>query len=387
MSVMNRPFRLIKRFFQNKATQYIYSLYRLRQRFVIAVITFALVSTYLFLTYYLLDQEWFHQVIMEYYNICEYDLDSYIVSQKASALDNSFVILIVSLALSLWKASDPSMETLNKRIAFIFPNIDSSQGLKFIKKHLQKLATISPRTRVTFQIDEWDEKHELMKAEMVYECSISNLHNQNKLSGEDIEFAFELTSDAATALQKKYANAKQIVWGKVSEIRTISPKTSDKWDWHTKGHHMLIDGNGHSTKAFSLDSMMIPPNQEAQLDCIWSFWTFNNGKCFDTFGGFRFTKKLEVFYVNNLDRDFTVEMLILSKHDYSKQTKSYWENSCWEDESKRLNTAQYYDQELKPPCNKGNHVYVGDENSNRVEFKYEDFSNDHLMIWRIKFDS
>lgn len=378
--------RLLWRYIANKYTTFRYAIYRIKESTIIISLTIFGVAIYLALTHFLLSSDYFLSVITEHYSISSDKVDDFIISQKASSIDNSLVIFCVSLGLSIWKASDPSLETLDKRIAFIFPKIDSSQGLKFIKKHLQKLATISPRSRITFQIDEMDEKNKLIKAEMIYECSISNLHNQDPLNGKDIEFGFELSSDASKALKNKFPDVDSIVWGKVSEIRTISPKTSDKWYWHTKGHHMLIDGHGHSTKKFPLNNMIIPPNEEAQLDCIWSFWSYSDGKSFDTFGCFRFTKKLETFFVNNLNKKITVEALILHKSDFNKKPEAQWQEADWESEVSKMKLAEHFTQKIAPPCPDGNHILVGEDNANRVAFRYEDFSNDHLMIWRIKFD-
>ncbi len=368
-----------------------FNFYKIKNTKVLIAMTIILTLIYLLVTYALLSWRFFTDFLCKFYDI--HDLDSFIISQKASALDNSLLIIFVTLALSIVKASDPSMETLDKRIAFLFPNLNnnSAEGLRFIKRHIQRLATFSPRTHVTYQLDKYDSEYNLMKVEMVYECSISNLHNRDPLSGEDIAFTFDLTTDASNAIKKRNtANSKcskNIYWGKVSEIRTIAPKTSDKWLWHTKGHHMLLEGEGHSANTFRLDKLHIPPNEEAQLDCRWSYWTFNDKKAFDTFGGFRFTKRLEIHYVNNFDQVAEVEMMIITKHDYDQHSVSEWQNKNWREyfDNSNKTRCQYFSDKLTPLSDTQESAPIGSGSSNRAEFKYSDFSADHILIWRVKW--
>jgi len=380
-----------KRFFQNRWTHLKNSILTRGSRTKLFSFFILLSILYLSITFLFISNDWFIENVLNQFLLIS-DLNAYRISHIASTTDNILFVLLITAGLALWRFSNPENETFEKRVSFLFPrSVSTKKGKDFLIKHIKRLAVVSPKTRVTFQLDEWHEKYGILKSEMLYECSMSNLHNKDIYDGADIALTFSLSSDSAEALKNKANDEKidseHLVWGKLSELRTITGNSDDKWRWHTEGHHLLVDGDlcGETSETFELKKFKLHPDEEAQLDCITTSWTYNKDGAFDTFGVFKFTEELEIFFVNNTQLKPTIEILVVKKKDFALKRKKEWQGDIWNEQKQEDQKTYNKYENIPPPPKNRDYEEINTPLSNRRRFSFKDFSGDYILLWRVNF--
>ncbi|HCU66949.1 MAG TPA: hypothetical protein DF774_14430 [Rheinheimera sp.] len=353
---------IFKRFLKLK-----YKIATLKLRAFFIFIMF--LAGYYFLSHELIVESIFDQYLIDTLKVQEAEMRSYKVSYAASVIDTLIFFITVGLGIAIYGLTKPEDSSFEKKINYLFPRAALTVGgKKYLLKQINKLAVISERTRVTFQIDEHCFDHNLTGYTMIYEQKISNLHNKQSFMDEDVKFVFSVTEETKNAILKR--DGKSRSWGKVHKIRTMTSDDIDRWRWHTKGKHLLLADS--KKDIFKLNGLTIPPDGEAQLDVISSTLTYNDGNDAELFGVARFTELLELYFVNNTQYDASIEIRKVTMDEYSLKG------------SKVLAAEDNYEFTLdlaKTSC-------VQDEfaqSTSRRRQCFREFSVDDLILWKVTF--
>jgi hypothetical protein len=360
--------------FRSLHNLFIKARYKLRFLKLSAFLTFALFGCiYFVLSRLILADLAIIDALLQPFNLTTESMTSYQISHTASLIDNFIFFVTVGLGITIYGLIKPEDSSFDKKINYLFPRAATTIGGKrYLKKQINKLAIIAPRTRVTYQLDEHCDEHHLTKMTMIYESKISNLHNKEFFMDGDVQLKFSISDKSKAALNNKYPNDNRY-WGKITQIRTMTSDDLDKWRWHTKGKHLMI--SGRKSEIFKLEKLVIPPSGEAQIDCTSTTWSSNDGVEFDSFGVARFTELLEFYIVNNTHFNAKVEMYKIPRELY---------NNSGEFDESVLDKRKSITFELDPADHEQTDFKLS---KHRGREFLSDFSVDDLMIWRVNFSN
>jgi hypothetical protein len=230
------------------------------------------------------------------------------ISYSASSLDSLIFFLLVGFILTIIALKKPEEEKLNRKIEYIFPDVDSeSKLLPYLVNSVSALACINTLSERVLTITEVSQDKKHLKISSKAHSSIKNIHNNTDYEEERMPWGF--TVDVIKPDEK--------ILGEVHELSIIDRIGNSAREKHIiKGIVQFTDKNREHSVTFP---MVLTAGQEVIYQSnSWAWETMGNG--FD-FGISRYTV-LQKFSISNA----TDEEIHISVTKRNEKTKTLEKN-------------------------------------------------------------
>ncbi|MGH1431728.1 MAG: hypothetical protein ACRBB4_11485 [Neptuniibacter sp.] len=214
------------------------------------------------------------------------------VSFTASAIQDVLFYLTIGLAVLIYSARKPEEERLDQKIKYLFPKVDENPSLKdYFKSSITRIGCINEEVKVTVVYDNYSNSGDLIRESHDQHSRLKNLHNMDYFSNPDAEVGLESSISEDIKLD---------AYGGINEVKVFCLSESEFLEnIHDGELPMLMSNRGVTVRT----DFKIPPLGEALLD--FRSWMFASVEDEFLYSVSRYTKILEITFVNNTDFPFS----------------------------------------------------------------------------------
>lgn len=217
-----------------------------------------------------------------------YESPNFGVSFMASAIEDVLFFSILGLTVFFLALRKPEKESLETRVWYLFSGENATvEARDYVRHAINKLACISPHTKITLNIDSFDQSINAFKVYASWELNLANMYDNQEYY--DNEISSEIFLDDI--------NVPDGINGQALSMKTVY---SDKTCTHINGP---INIDNENLKYKQVFEMKLSPN--GSCTHLFDSWQYNQVDGEYILSPIRYTEKFEVILRNTSGRSIT----------------------------------------------------------------------------------
>lgn len=235
---------------------------------------------------------------------------SFAVSYAASALDSLVFFLFVGLVLAIIALKKPEEEKLNRKIEYIFPDIEPESHLaSYLVDRVSSLACVNKLSERELTITDISDDNRFIKISVKSHSVIKNIHNNTQFANDKMPWFFNVDVDMPS----------EKILGEIHELSMLYKIGDSSKEKHIiKGIEQLTSNNRSYNTTFPVE---LDPGQEIiyQANC-WA-WE-SSGKEFN-FNISRYTELQRFNILNATNKDIVLMVETENKKTGKKESNPF----------------------------------------------------------------